>query len=84
MESEVSLLLVDAELSRDGTPLNLTGPTIAGVTLSYGAAVSSFSDSDVGNYTCTATVTPQPFSTYLTGMGQLQSSPFEIIIGMCT
>ena len=81
MESEISLLMVDAQLSRDGVPLTLSSPTLTGTTVSYDATVSSFSETDVGNYTCSATITPRPSSTFLTGMGQLQSSPFEITIG---
>ena len=80
-ESELSLLIVEAQLSRNGTPLtmlSLSGPTVTGTTFTFGAEVSSFNESDVGNYTCLATVTPQASSTYLTGTRQLQSSPLEI------
>ena len=80
-ESELSLLTVDAQLSKDGTPLTLDSSTVTGTTFIFGATVSSFCYSDIGNYTCAATVGPQPSSTFLTGMGQLESSPFEIIIG---
>ena len=81
MESELSLLIVEAQLSRNGIPLtmlSLSGPTVTGTTFTFGAEVSSFNENDVGNYTCLATVAPQASSTYLTGMGQLQSSPLEI------
>ena len=81
MESELSLLTVEAHLSKDGVPLTLSSPTLTGTTFTYDATVSSFSEIDVGNYTCSAIITPQPSSTFLTGMGQLQSSPFEITIG---
>ena len=80
MEAELSLLMVSAQLFRDGTQLNLTGPTVTGTTHIYRAVVSSFSESSVGNYTCNTTVRPQP-STFLIGMRQLVFSPFEITIG---
>ena len=67
MESELSLLMVDTQLSRDGTPLPLTGPTVSGTTLTYTTQFETFRRSDSGNYTCTATVGPQPTSTYLSG-----------------
>ena len=63
--SDLSLLMVDAQLSRDGTPLALTGPTVTGTTFTYTRVVNSFGRSDSGNYTCTATVRPQPSSTFL-------------------
>ena len=81
MESELSLLLVDAQLSKDGIPLILGNPTVTGTTFIFGATVSSFCDGDIGNYTCAATVRPRPSFIFLTGMGQLESSPFEITIG---
>ena len=81
MESELSLLMVSAQLSRDGTMLNLTGPTMTDTTFTFEAAVNSFNKSNVGNYTCTATIRPRPSSTFLTGIGQMESLPFEIIIG---
>ena len=74
MESELSLLMVDAQLSRDGTPLTLTGPTVTGTRFTYARQFESFGRTDSGNYTCTATVTPQPSSTYLTGSGSRTST----------
>ena len=64
-QSDLSLLMVDAQLSRDGTTLALTGPTVAGTTFTYTIQLDSFGRNDSGNYTCTATVRPQPTSTYL-------------------
>ena len=56
-ESDLSLLMVDAQLSRDGTPLSLTGPTVIGTrTFTYTTQLNSFGRNDSGNYTCTATV----------------------------
>ena len=82
MESEVSLVMVDAELSRDGTPLTLTDPTVTGTRFIFGVAVSSFNDNDVGTYTCTATVRPtQSSSQFLNGTGRTMSPLERIIIG---
>ena len=80
MESDLSVLMVDAQLSRDGTPLTLTGPTVAGTTFTYTIQLNSFGRSDSGNYTCTATVRPQPPSTFLTESGE-QSDTDELVIG---
>ena len=56
-ESDLSLLMVDTQLSRDGTPLSLTGPTVIGIrTFTYTTQLNSFGRNDSGNYTCTATV----------------------------
>ena len=33
--------------------LNLTGPTVTDGNFNFGATVSSFSESDIGNYICT-------------------------------
>ena len=74
MESEVSLLMVDAQLSRDGTMLNLSNPEISGTTFTYTAIVNSFGRSDSGNYTCMATIRPQPSSVYLNGTGELSNA----------
>ena len=69
MESELSLLIVDAQLSRDGVPLAQTNPTVSGTAFIYITQLNSFRRNDSGNYTCTATVRPQPTSTFFTGMG---------------
>ena len=65
--SEIFLLTVDTQLSRDGTPLTLTGPTVTGTTFTYTRRFESFGRSDSGNYTCTATVGPGLVLTYVTG-----------------
>ena len=82
MESELSLLMVSAQIFRDGIPLNITRQTMTDRSFSFGATVSSFSEGDTGNYTCTATVRQRASSPFLTGMGQLESTPIEIIIGI--
>ena len=81
LESELSLLMVMAQLFRDGTPLTLTGQTVSGTTFTFNTTVNSFSESDSGSYTCTATVT-SPSSQFITGMGQRESDPLEITIGI--
>ena len=65
--SEILLLMVDTQLSRDGTPLTLTGSTIRDTTFTYTTQINSFGRSDSGRYTCTATVRPELALTYVTG-----------------
>ena len=74
LDSEIFLLTIDAQLSRNGTPLPLTGPTVTGTTFTYVTHLRSFQQRDFGNYTCTATVTPSPSSTYLTGIDVLSNT----------
>jgi hypothetical protein len=64
--NDLSLLMVDVQLSRDGMLLdNPTQSAVPGTT--YTTQLSPFGIGDVGNYTCTATIRPQPIATYLTG-----------------
>ena len=72
--SENALLMVDVQLSRDETPLALPRVTVTGTTFTYTTVVNSFGRNDSGNYTCTATVRPQPSATYLTGNETLSST----------
>ena len=81
--SDLSLLMVDAQLSRDGTPLTLSGRTITGIVYTYITQLNSFGRSDSGNYTCIATVRPQQTSTYLTG-NETMSSIISIKAGKCS
>ena len=74
VESDLSLLEVDAQLSRDGTALDLTSPTVSDTTFTYVTQLNSFGRNDSGNYTCTATVRPQSTSTYLTGSAVLSDT----------
>ena len=74
LDSEIFLLMVDAQLSRNGTPLPLIGPTVTGTTFTYTTQLDSFQKSDFGNYTCTATVRPQSASIYLTGIDVLSNT----------
>ena len=79
--SELSLLIVNASITKpDGTVLILSNPVIEDTAYKFTTQVTSFGDSDVGSYTCNATVKPQPSAIYLTGMGQLVSNPIKIVI----
>jgi hypothetical protein len=78
---DLPLLNVSAQISRNDTLLMQTSQSVDGTTHNFGATLNCFSQSDVGNYICTATVTPLPSSTFLTGMGRGESEPLEIIIG---
>ena len=80
MKSELSLLMVSAQLSRDGTPLTLTGPIVSGTTFTYTTQLISFGENDTGNYTCMATVKPHPTSINLNGT-RMKSDTIELIIG---
>ena len=71
VDSDLSVLMVDTQLSRDGTPLTLSGPTVAGTTFTYTIQLDSFEWSDSGNYTCTVTLRPRPPSPYLIASGTL-------------
>jgi hypothetical protein len=79
--SEILVLMVDTELFRDETPLTLTGPSIRDTTFTYTRRFESFGRSDSGNYTCTATVGPQPTLTYLIG-NETQSATINIRAGI--
>ena len=83
VETDLPLLMVDAQLSRDGIPLALTGPIVTGTTFTYTTELNSFGRSDSGNYTCTAIVRPQPSLTYFTGSETLLSDIVSIKAGRC-
>ena len=72
--SEIFLLTVDVQLSRDGTPLTLTGPIVTGTTFTYTAQLDSFEMSDFGSYTCIATIRPQATSGYVLGVDILSDT----------
>ena len=74
LNSEIFLVRVIAQLSRDGTQLAVAGPVVTGTTFTYTAQLNSFQRSDFGNYTCTVTIKPQPSSTYLTGTDVLSDT----------
>ena len=82
MESELSSLMVDAQLSRDGiTMRNLSNLTRSSTTFTYTIVVSSFHRSDSRNYTCVATIRPKPLSVYLYGTGKLSSNQIRVTTG---
>ena len=78
-ESDLSLISVEAQLFRDGNELNQTSHQMNGLSYTFGAMVSSFSESDNGNYSCSATVRPRPSSPYLSGIGRGESKPIQIV-----
>ena len=80
LDSEISLLTVNAHLSRNGTQLAVVGSTVTDKTFIYTAQLTSFQRTDFGDYTCTATVRPQPTSAYLTG-GDVLSDTVTIKAG---
>ena len=76
-----SLMMVNASITKpDGAVVVLSNTKIEGTVYKLITQIISFGDDDVGNYTCNTTVRPSPSAIYLTGMGQLVSSPFEILI----
>lgn len=72
--SEIFLLTVDTQLSKDRAPLALTGPIVTGTTFTYTAQLNSFQRNDYGKYICTATIRPQPTSAYLIGVDVLSDA----------
>ena len=74
LPSDLSLLEVEAQLSRDGTPLILTDPTVSGTTFTYAIQLDSFSRNDSGKYTCRVTVRPRPTSHDLIQSGESSNS----------
>ena len=83
--ADLSLLIIDIQLSRDGPQLsNPTGSTLngSGTIFTYTTQLNSFGRNDSGNYTCTATIQPQPTAVYLTGNETLQSNAINIRAGM--
>ena len=75
LDSEIFFLMVDTQLSQpDGTLLTLISLAVTGTTFTYTTKLNSFGRSNSGNYTCTATVRPQPTSTYLTGTGMVMDT----------
>ena len=80
MGSENALLMVEAQLSRNGTALALPSLSVTGTTFTYTTQLNSFGRSDSGNYTCTATIRPQATAVYLTG-NEILSSHINIRAG---
>ena len=78
--SDLSLLMVEIQLSRDGVLFD--NPLATDITFTYTIQLNSFGRSDFGNYTCTATIRPLPTAVYLTGNETLQSNIINIRAGM--
>ena len=82
--NDVSLLMVEIQLSKDGMLLNnSTQPPSTDITFTYTTQLNSFGRSDFGNYTCSATIRPQPTAVYLTGNETLLSNTINIKACMC-
>ena len=80
--SDVSLLMMDIRMSRDGTQQTLTGPTVTGSTVTYTRRFGSFGRNDSGNYTCTVNIRPTgPTASYIIGSAE-RTSTSEITIGV--
>ena len=72
---ELSLLMVSAQVYKDEeTLLALTGPIVTGSIFTYTTQLKSFERNDFGNYTCIATIEPQPTLTYLIGTTVLSNT----------
>ena len=80
-ESDLSLITVEAQLFRDGNELTQASSQVNGSTYTFGFMVSSFGESDNGNYSCSATVRPLPSSPHLTGRGQGVGYTLQIVVG---
>lgn len=77
VESDLTLLAVDAQLFRDGNVQTLTGPTRTGTTtFTYTVWLDVFDRRDFGNYTCMATLSPDPNATYLTGLDSVTNCTY--------
>ena len=81
-ESDISLLLVDPHLTRDGTPLAFSALAVSGTTFTYTIQLESLGKRENGNYTCTATVRPKPTSTYLAVSGDSIQDAATLVIAV--
>ena len=81
-ESELSLLVVDAQMSRDGNMLILSDHSNSSTTFTYTTIVKSFGRTDAGNYTCVATIRPRSSSVYLNGTGESFNTT-QVTTGNC-
>ena len=78
--SDLPLLMVDIQLSRDGMSLSdPTQPSVTDITFTRTSQLDSFGITNVGNYSCNATV--RSSSPYLTGNEVLQSNTSEVTTG---
>ena len=68
VDSDLSLIEVDAQLYRDGAPLSLSGPTVVtDTTLTYSTQLDLSVRNNSESYTCMATVRPRDESAYING-----------------
>ena len=68
VDSDLSLIEVDAQLYRDGAPLALSGPTVVtDTTLTYSTQLDLSVRNNFENYTCTATLRPRDELAYING-----------------
>ena len=66
VDSDLSLIAVDAQLCRDGAPLSLSGPTVVtDTTLTYSTQLDLSVRNNSESYTCMATVRPRDESAYI-------------------
>ena len=87
VESDLSLIEVDTQLYRDGTPLALSGPTlVTDTTLTYSTQLDLSVRNITENYTCMATIRPTEesaditTSTYVSNTLTITSTGMIIII----
>ena len=75
---------VNIELSDPaGNPLTATAPSVSGSTYSSMATISSFGRDQSGLYTCSATVSPLPPNSFLSGSSS-QSQTLRVTTGETT
>ena len=80
--SDLSLLMVDVLFFKDGILLsNPTRSPATGTTFMYRTQLNPFCRNNSGNYSCNATITPQPSSAYLTGNEMLVSENNRVTTG---
>ena len=96
VDSDLSLIEVDAQLYRDGAPLVLSGPTVVtDTTLTYSTQLDLSVRNYYESYTCTATVRPRDESPYIdtisqsdvvaissTGKSKFSSDTYSITVNM--
>ena len=83
MDSDLSLLMVDVRLFRDGTQLlDQTSSIMSSTTFTYSRRFDSFGRMDSGNYTCTAEVEPRSNIPYLTASEISQSATVKLTTGI--
>ena len=78
--SDLSLLMADIQLSRDGVLLdNPTQPPLTGLSFTHTTQLNPFRITDIGNYSCNTTV--RSSSAFLTGNEALESDTIRVTTG---